>query len=54
MNLYDPNGSIREYRRERNRREIVRVCIFGGLVTLLLVGMAAWIVLFRHIAGTPR
>lgn len=27
--LFDPNGSIREYRRQRDRRETIRVCIFS-------------------------
>lgn len=40
MHVYDPNGAIRAYRQERNRREMRRSILFGvgwicGLLTLI-------------------
>lgn len=29
MHIFDPNGAIKAYRRERDRRETIRVCIFS-------------------------
>ena len=43
MHIFDPNGSILAYRRDRDRREFIRTLIFAvaSVCVLLLVACAA-------------
>lgn len=47
MHIFDPNGAIKAYRRDRDRRETIRVCIFsvGYLCALVMLLCASYITL---------
>ena len=53
MHIFDPNGSILAYRRERDRREFIRTLIFAAasVCVLLLVVCAA--ILTLSMVGRP-
>ena len=41
MNTFDPNGSIKAYRQERDRREIIRTVTFTALTIVAAIVLVA-------------
>ena len=53
MHIYDPNGSIREYRRERDRMDCIHAIAAGAVSVLALVGIVAAIEILLSILSSP-
>jgi hypothetical protein len=51
MHSYDPHGAIREYRRQRDRRECYRSILFGVGFVCALVIAACGTVIVLGLAG---
>ncbi len=48
MHVYDPNGTYRQYKRKKERDELVRACVFSGLTVLAMLGVVWALVYLRH------
>lgn len=51
MHVYDPDGSLRAYREERNRRENIYSILFGIGTVCALIFLVSAVLLVRSVWG---